>query len=201
MPYEQHTNSRLFGRVRVTEGQRTSEQETMRSSKQKGQMVDISRTLIAFPFLMNELGVVTQNLTAAALVRVGFTEESVPFLVQAGRAVQLDGDLALASGKFSKAAAALLTTFLIGATIIGHPFWKAPDQKSRTQDKAATFVSLGLLGPCSTFLLFTGKQNKPTSCFKAAPRIRRLSGPPSSWSHYWFRSSCLQANHNLSTSS
>ena len=95
---------------------------------------------------MNGLGVLPQDPTAAALVRAGFPVESVPLFVQAGRAVQLAGGLALASGKFTKGAAAVLTAFLIGATIIGHPFWKAADQKSRTQDKAATFVNIGLLG-------------------------------------------------------
>ena len=146
MPYERHTTSRLFGPVRVSGGQRTSKQKTIVSARRVRQMVNISRTLIAFSFFMSGLGVLPQNLTAAALVQAGFTEESVPFLVQAGRAVQLAGGLALASGKFPKGASAVLTAFLIGATIIGHPFWKAPDQKSKTQDKAATFVNLGLLG-------------------------------------------------------
>ena len=59
----------------------------------KRQVVNISRTLIAFPFFMNGLGVLPQDLTAAALVRAGFTEESVPFFIQAGRAVQLAGGL------------------------------------------------------------------------------------------------------------
>jgi uncharacterized membrane protein YphA (DoxX/SURF4 family) len=146
MPYERHTNSRIFGPVTVGGGQRTLKQETIMSAARKRQMVTISRTLIAFPFFMNGLGVLPQDLTAAALVRAGFTEESVPFLVQAGRAVQLVAGLALASGKFPKCAAAVLTAFLIGATIIVHPFWKAADQKSRTRDKAATFVNIGLLG-------------------------------------------------------
>ncbi len=145
MPYERHTTSRLFGPVRVS-GQRISKQETTMSARRDRQMVNICRTLIAFPFFMNGLGVLPQNLTTAALVRAGFGEEIVPFLVQAGRVVQLAGGWALASGKFPKSAGAVLTTFLIGATIIGHPFWRAPDQKSKTQDKAATFVNLGLLG-------------------------------------------------------
>ena len=119
-------------------------------------MVNVSRSLIALPFLMNALGVVPQNLTAAALVRAGFSEGSVPFLVQAGRALQFTAGLAFASGKFQKSAAALLTTFLIGATIIGHPFWKASDQKSSTQEKAATSVNLGLLGA----LLYVASANR-----------------------------------------
>jgi uncharacterized membrane protein YphA (DoxX/SURF4 family) len=123
-----------------------SKQETTMSARRDRQMVNISRILISFPFLMNGVGIVPQNLTTAAMMRAGFAEEIVPFLVQAGRAVQLAGGWALASGKFPKSAAAVLTTFLIGATIIGHPFWKAPDQKPKTQDKAATFVNVGLLG-------------------------------------------------------
>ena len=146
MPYELHTSSRLFGPVTVSGGQKTSKQETRMSVQRERHMGNISRTLIAFPFFMNGLGLVPQNLTASALVRAGFAEESVPFFIQAGRVVQLAGGLALASGKFPKSAAAVLTTFLIGATIIGHPFWKAADQKSRAQDKASTFVNIGLLG-------------------------------------------------------
>ena len=146
MPYDEHTNSRLFGPVTINGGYGAPKQVAGMSAARERQMVNVSRSLIALPFLMNALGVVPQNLTAAALVRAGFSEESVPFLVQAGRALQLTAGLALASGKFPKSAAAVLTTFLIGATIIGHPFWKAPDQKSKTQDKAATCVNVGLLG-------------------------------------------------------
>ena len=134
----------------------------------KRQMVNISRTLIAFPFFMNGLGVLPQDLTAAALVRAGFTEQSVPFLAQAGRAVQLAGGLALASGKFPKGAAAVLTAFLIGATMIDHPFWKAPDQKSKIQDKAATFIKVGLLGALLYVAAVHRKAKEPDFVFQSA---------------------------------
>ena len=156
MPYEEHTASRLFGPVTISSGRGAQKQAAGMSAARKRQMVNVSRTLIALPFLMNAIGVVPQNLTAAALVRAGFSEESVPFLVQAGRALQLTAGLTLASGKFPKSSAAVLTTSLIGATIIGHPFWKAPDQKSSTQDKAATFVNVGLLGA----LLYVASLNR-----------------------------------------
>ena len=146
MPYEQQTTSRLFGPVTITGGPPKLRQARGTSEARKLQILKVSRALVAFPFFMNALGVVPQDVTAAALVRAGFSKASVPFFVHAGRAVQLLGGLALASGKFPKAASAALMTFLIGATIIGHPFWKASDQRSRTQDEASTFVNVGLLG-------------------------------------------------------
>ena len=84
MPYEEHTNSRLFGPVTVISGQGAPKRAAGMSAGRKRQMENVNRSLIALPFLMNALGVVPQDLTAAALVRAGFSEESVPFLVQAG---------------------------------------------------------------------------------------------------------------------
>ena len=146
MPYEEQTAVRLFGPVAITKSQLTWKQNGSASEGRDCQLLNIGRTLVAFPFLMNGLGVVPQNLTAAALERAGFPKKSIPFLVQVGRAVQLAGAIGLVSGRLPKSASSALMTFLIGATIIGHPFWKATDEKSRTQDIAAMFGNLGLLG-------------------------------------------------------
>ena len=146
MPYESQTESRLFGPVMINDEQTRSKEKRSFTKKREQQMLTTSRALIAFPFLMNGLGLMSQDPTAEALDRAGFSEESVPFLIQAGRAVQLAGGLSLVSGKLPKTTSCALITFLIGATIIGHPFWKPTDQKVKTQNKAGAFVNVGLLG-------------------------------------------------------
>ena len=60
--------------------------------------------------------------------------------------MQLAGGVALAAGKLPRFAGAALTSFLLTATIIGHPFWSAPDEKSRTKDESSFFVNIGLIG-------------------------------------------------------
>ena len=157
MPYESETDSRLSGPVTLNSGQTRSKQETGLDRKRGQQMLTMSRTLIALPFLINGLGLLPQDSTAEALKQAGFSAESTPFLIGTGRGVQLAGGLAVVSGKFPRTASCALMTFLIGATIIGHPFWKAADLKARTLQKASMFVNLGLLGGL-LHLAFTGSE-------------------------------------------
>jgi uncharacterized membrane protein YphA (DoxX/SURF4 family) len=66
-------------------------------------------------------------------------------LVRINAAVDLAGGLLLASGRFTRPAAALLATSLVPTTVAGHPFWQyaGPD---RQQQQIHFLKNLGLMG-------------------------------------------------------
>ncbi|MEV6342024.1 DoxX family membrane protein [Actinoplanes sp. NPDC051851] len=66
-------------------------------------------------------------------------------LVRLKAAADVLAGLALATGRFSRPAAAVLAAGLVPTTIVGHPFWAAPpDQRANQQNHF--LKNLGLLG-------------------------------------------------------
>ena len=85
----------------------------------------IARVMISMVFLLNALGVIDQTEAARELAARGAPSNLVPFLMLAGRSVELIGGLALAFGIFPRVAALALIVFLVAATLVGHAFWLA----------------------------------------------------------------------------
>jgi putative oxidoreductase len=85
----------------------------------------IARVMISMVFLLNALGVIDQTEAARELAARGAPSNLVPFLMLAGRSVELIGGLALAFGIFPRVAALALIAFLVAATLVGHAFWLA----------------------------------------------------------------------------
>lgn len=67
-------------------------------------------------------------------------------LVRANGAVQLVGGLLLASGRFTRPAAAALAATLVPTTLAGHPFWTESDPAERSQHQIHFLKNLGLFG-------------------------------------------------------
>src|SRR5260221_11024173 len=85
----------------------------------------IARVMISMVFLLNALGVIDQTEAARELAARGAPSNLVPFLMLAGRSVELIGGLALAFGIFQRVAAVALIALLLAATLAGHAFWLA----------------------------------------------------------------------------
>lgn len=67
-------------------------------------------------------------------------------LVRANGAVQLAGGLLLATGHFTRPAAAALAGSLVPTTIAGHPFWSVDDPVERRIQQTHFLKNLGLFG-------------------------------------------------------
>ncbi|GIG89017.1 DoxX family protein [Plantactinospora endophytica] len=67
-------------------------------------------------------------------------------LVRLHGATQLLGGLMLATGHFTRPAAALLAGTLVPTTIAGHPFWDHPDPAERRTHQIHFMKNLGLMG-------------------------------------------------------
>jgi uncharacterized membrane protein YphA (DoxX/SURF4 family) len=67
-------------------------------------------------------------------------------LVRLNAAAQLAGGLLLATGRFSRPAAALLAGSLVPTTLAGHPFWTYGDPAERRAQRVQFMKNMGLLG-------------------------------------------------------
>lgn len=67
-------------------------------------------------------------------------------MVRANGAAQVIGGLLLATGHFTRPAAALLAGTLVPTTIAGHPFWEHEDLAERRAHQVHFMKNLGLLG-------------------------------------------------------
>lgn len=91
-------------------------------------------------------------------------------LVRLNGAVGVVGGLMLASGKFSRPAAALLATSLVPTTIAGHPFWSY-DQPERRTHEIQFMKNLGLLG--GLLLAAADTQGRPSLRYRTGIFVDR----------------------------
>jgi len=107
----------------------------------------IARVMISMVFLLNALGVIDQTEAARELAARGAPSNLVPFLMLAGRSVELIGGLALAFGIFQRMAALALIAFLVAATLVGHAFWLAAAGTPVFVGQLINFLkNLGMMG-------------------------------------------------------
>ena len=86
----------------------------------------IARVLMCAIFLLNGFGIIDQNFPAKELTEKGAPANLVPFMMLAGRAVEIVAGFALALGIYPQLAALALIVFLIPATLVAHAFWLSP---------------------------------------------------------------------------
>lgn len=67
-------------------------------------------------------------------------------LVKATGAAQIAGGLLLASGHFTRPAAAVLAATVVPSTIAAHPFWNEEDPDRKAEQRTQFAKNLGLLG-------------------------------------------------------
>jgi len=92
----------------------------------------VARLLVAVCFLLNGSGFISQALAAKDLLDSGTPARFVPKMMAAARTIEVVGGLALSLGVFPELGSIALIAFLVPATLVGHPFWQATDERSRT---------------------------------------------------------------------
>ena len=91
-------------------------------------------------------------------------------LVQAKAASDVVAGLLLASGRFTRPAAAVLAANLVPTTFAGHPFWKFP-QPERAEHETHFMKNLGLLG--GLLLAAVDTQGKPGISYRTSHAVDR----------------------------
>jgi putative oxidoreductase len=91
-------------------------------------------------------------------------------LVRAKAAADVVAGLLLASGRFTRPAAAVLAAGLVPTTFAGHPFWTLP-QPERSQHETHFLKNLGLLG--GLLLAAVDTQGKPGITYRTSHAVDR----------------------------
>jgi len=84
-----------------------------------------ARILVAMIFMLNGLNIIGQTLAAHELAAYGAPASLIPSLIIAARTLQLVAGTCLILGVYPRISALALLLFLIPATLLAHPFWKA----------------------------------------------------------------------------
>lgn len=88
--------------------------------------------------------------------------------IQAGADVA--AGLMLATGRFTRPAAAVLAAGLLPATVAGHPFWSAP-REERAEHRAQFLKNVGLLG--GLLLAAVDTQGRPGLAYRTSHALAR----------------------------
>ncbi|WP_229067345.1 DoxX family membrane protein [Actinoplanes sp. DH11] len=91
-------------------------------------------------------------------------------LVRAKAAADVVAGLALASGHFTRPAAAVLAAGLLPTTVAGHPFWAAPKEERPAQE-IHFLKNLGLLG--GLLLAAADTEGKPSLRYRTTHAVDR----------------------------
>jgi putative oxidoreductase len=84
-----------------------------------------ARILVAMMFMLNGLNIIGQTLATHELATYGVPITLIPTLIIAARTLQLIAGTCLILGVCPRISALALLLFLIPATLMAHPFWKA----------------------------------------------------------------------------
>jgi putative oxidoreductase len=84
-----------------------------------------ARVLVALIFLANGFGIIPQAVPMKDLADHGTPATLVPFVILAGRSIQIVAGVALLLGIYPQVAALMLIAFMVPATLIAHDFWHA----------------------------------------------------------------------------
>jgi putative oxidoreductase len=106
----------------------------------------LGRILLAAPFLLTGVGIIPEERMDEDLEAAGTSRRAIPALAKPARALSLLGGLGIASGMFPRSASCALITFLVPATIIGHPFWRVSNQQDRTKQFMNFTKNVSMLG-------------------------------------------------------
>jgi uncharacterized membrane protein YphA (DoxX/SURF4 family) len=97
-------------------------------------------------------------------------------LVKATGAAQIAGGLLLASGHFTRPAAAVLAATVVPSTIAAHPFWNEADPQRKAEQRTQFAKNLGLLG--GLLYAMVDRDGKPSLAYQtryAARDARRAA--------------------------
>lgn len=97
---------------------------------------------------------------AAAGVNLEVSPATAETLVKANGAVMAGAGATLALGILPRLSALALAGALVPTTLVGHPFWKSDDQKTRTLHLTQALKNAGLVGG---LLLVATRRRKATS--------------------------------------
>lgn len=86
-------------------------------------------------------------------------------LVKATGAAQIAGGLLLASGHFTRPAAAVLAATVVPSTVAAHPFWNEADPERKADQRTQFFKNLGLLG--GLLYAMVDRDGKPSLAWQA----------------------------------
>jgi putative oxidoreductase len=92
-------------------------------------------------------------------------------LVRAKAASDVLAGLALATGHFTRPAAAMLAAGLVPTTIAGHPFWDGDSPQSRAEHQTHFLKNLGLLG--GLLLAAADTQGQPGLRYRTSHAVDR----------------------------
>ncbi len=85
----------------------------------------VARVLVSVVFILNGFGIIDQTIPAKELMELGAPVSIVPWIMLAGRTLELVAGFALALGIVPRLAALALLAFLVPATFVSHSFWLA----------------------------------------------------------------------------
>jgi putative oxidoreductase len=86
-----------------------------------------ARVPVAMMFMLNGLNIIGQTLATHELAAYGAPASLIPGLIIAARTLQIIAGTCLILGVYPRISALALLLFLIPATLMAHPFWKAFD--------------------------------------------------------------------------
>ena len=120
--------------------------------------IQFARVLIAIVFVLNAIGVTDQIIPAKEMMEPVVPVAVVPWLILAGRALELVAGFALVLGFFPRAAALTLLSVLISATLVSHSAWLS----SGSPALMGQLINLSKnLGTCGTLLFIGASSNRP----------------------------------------
>jgi uncharacterized membrane protein YphA (DoxX/SURF4 family) len=91
-------------------------------------------------------------------------------LVKATGAAQIAGGLLLASGHFTRPAAAVLAATVVPSTIASHPFWNEADPQRKAEQQTQFAKNLGLLG--GLLYAMVDRDGKPSLAYQTGYAAR-----------------------------
>jgi putative oxidoreductase len=116
-----------------------------------------ARILVAMMFLLNGLDIIGQSLAKHELAAYGAPTGLIPALIIAARALQLIAGTCLTLGIYPRVSALGLLLFLIPATLMAHPFWKAIGTPLYPAQLINFFKNVSMAGGL-TFIIATQRQ-------------------------------------------
>jgi putative oxidoreductase len=143
-----------------------------------------ARAMLASIFVISGVRVLLQPGEGRIAAAKRVTDPLTPLLEKAGPRVPTDPEtlvrvkaaadvvagLALATGRFTRPAAAVLAAGLVPTTIAGHPFWSAPKEE-RVGQQIHFLKNLGLLG--GLLLAAADNEGRPNLRYRTSHAVDR----------------------------
>jgi uncharacterized membrane protein YphA (DoxX/SURF4 family) len=120
-------------------------------------------------FLLNAVGIIDQTIPAKEKVERGIPAQLVPWLMLAGRTLELVAGVSLSLGVDPRFAALALLAFLVPATFVSHSFWRAFGTKA-FQPQLINFSKNVAIWGGLLFIAGTSMQPRITSLRSAESR-------------------------------